>query len=192
MLRQNSTPVWILILIAMVTMVFMAYINIGTAESHPASVISEKNKTLAQKNAQLRKQLMTERKAYKAQIRSLRKIAGPILEPTPEGNRRLARAYFGDSYECAAEIINGETAGTWEEQIAYTPPGQPWRIGTQWFDTGLAYGLGQARPASKMLKYGADAATNPLTQLIWFEAYAKERYGSVCGASAHWTPARSW
>jgi hypothetical protein len=43
-----------------------------------------------------------------------------------------------------------------------------------------------------MLGYGRDAAENPLTQLVWFRAYAEQRYGSVCGAAAHWTPNRSW
>ena len=39
--------------------------------------------------------------------------------PTPAGNRRLARAYFGDEYPCAAEIISGETGGTWRHDVAY-------------------------------------------------------------------------
>jgi hypothetical protein len=97
----------------------------------------------------------------------------------PWSNRALARLFFGESYWCAAEIIEGETAGTWDHTI--------------WNYAGSgAYGLGQALPRSKMLAYGADAYTNPLTQLVWFEAYAQARYGSVCGASAHWNPVGSW
>jgi hypothetical protein len=136
---------------------------------------STEQPSVVEQNAALRAQLKKERQ----ELRTLRKIAKPILQPTPEGNKNLARAFFGTSFSCAAEIINGETAGTWDHRI--------WN-----YDGSGAYGLGQALPRSKMLAYGKDAYTNPLTQMIWFEAYAKERYGSVCGASAHWTPSRSW
>lgn len=140
--------------------------------------------TLIERNAKLRKQIKKERK----ELRALKRIAAPILRPTPEGNKRLARAYFTASeYQCASEIINGETGGTWRHDVAYG-----FRYGEGYIYSGLAYGLGQAKPGTKMLSYGADAASNPLTQLVWFEAYSKARYGSVCGASAHWTPNRSW
>jgi hypothetical protein len=98
---------------------------------------------------------------------------------TPEANKALARMFFGSEYPCAAEIIEGETAGTWDEQI--------WN-----YEGSGAYGLGQARPRDKMLAYGADAYTNPLTQMEWFEGYAEARYGGVCEASAHWTAVVSW
>jgi len=114
-------------------------------------------------------------------------IARYSLHPTPAGNRYLARLEFGASYPCAAEIINGETGGTWRHDIAFG-----FRYGEGYIYSGLAYGLGQARPGTKMLRYGADAASNPATQLRWFRAYAEGRYGSVCGAAAHWTPNRSW
>lgn len=99
--------------------------------------------------------------------------------PSPRNNQRLAKLFFGKDYYAAAEIINGETAGTWSHTI--------WN-----YEGSGAYGLGQARPRSKMLRYGADAYTNPLTQMIWFRAYANGRYGSVQAAAAHWTPTRSW
>lgn len=141
---------------------------------------------LAAHNARLRAQLARERDRHRVQLRALwsenrrlSAIAADVINPSPAGNRRLARAYFGDEYPCAAEIIDGETAGTWDHTI--------------WNRQGSgAYGLGQARPRSKMLAYGADAYTNPLTQLEWFRGYARARYGSVCGAAAHWTPAVSW
>jgi len=115
-------------------------------------------------------------------------IAAAIAHPTPAGNRFLARFEFpGHEYFCAAEIIEGETAGTWRHDIAYGM-----RYGEGLIDSGLAYGLGQAKPGTKMLRYGADAASNPATQLRWFRAYAQARYGSVCGAAAHWTPRGSW
>lgn len=142
----------------------------------------------------LARQLAKEREANAAlvnglrrQLAQVRRQAAPILNPTPAGNRALARAYFGDEYPCAAEIINGETGGTWRHDIAYG-----FRYGEHLISSGLAYGLGQARPGTKMLRYGKDAASNPLTQMVWFRAYAEARYGSVCGASAHWTPAVSW
>lgn len=115
-------------------------------------------------------------------------VAFYSAHPSPLGNRWLARHMFGPAgYACASVIINGETGGTWRHDIAYG-----FRYGPQWIYSGLAYGLGQAKPGTKMLRYGADAATNPSTQLTWFRAYAQGRYGSICGAAAHWTPNRSW
>lgn len=130
---------------------------------------------LIKRNAALRKQIIKERK----QLHALQRIAAPILRPTPEGNKRLARAYFENQFPCAAKIIDGETAGTWDERI--------WN-----YEGSGAYGLGQARPRDKMLKYGADAYTNPLTQYVWMEAYADERFGGICNASAQWSVYRSW
>lgn len=114
-------------------------------------------------------------------------VAYASIRPTPAGNRWLARYLFGPSYDCAKVIIDGETGGTWRHDIAYG-----FRYGEGYIYSGLAYGLGQARPGTKMLRYGADAASNPATQLTWFKAYAEGRYGSICAAAAHWTPARSW
>jgi hypothetical protein len=45
-----------------------------------------------------------------------------------------------------------------------------------------AYGIPQALPGSKMSSFGADWATNPVTQIRWGLDYIKDRYGSPCGA----------
>ena len=55
-----------------------------------------------------------------------------------------------------------------------------------------AYGLGQALPASKMAKFGADYLTNPITQLKWANAYATGSYGSWAAAYSHWLSRHSW
>jgi hypothetical protein len=55
-----------------------------------------------------------------------------------------------------------------------------------------AYGLGQAMPASKMAKYGADYLTNPVTQLRWANAYAVGSYGSWANAYNHWLTRHNW
>jgi hypothetical protein len=55
-----------------------------------------------------------------------------------------------------------------------------------------AYGLGQAMPASKMAKFGADYLTNPITQLRWANAYAVGTYGSWSNAYAHWLNRHNW
>ncbi len=55
-----------------------------------------------------------------------------------------------------------------------------------------AYGLGQALPASKMAKFGADYLTNPITQLHWANAYAVGSYGSWANAYNHWTMRHNW
>lgn len=55
-----------------------------------------------------------------------------------------------------------------------------------------AYGLGQALPASKMARFGADYLTDPVTQLKWANAYAVGSYGSWANAYAHWTLHHNW
>ena len=163
----------------------VTYHTTGTADAQ-LSATESRALTVEKRNEHLRRQLVRERKTsdrvqtkLRKEIRNLRRVARDVRYPTPAGNRRLARSFFGDDYGAAAEIIHGETAGTWDHTI--------WN-----YEGSGAYGLGQARPRSKMLAYGADAYTNPLTQLVWFKAYAEARYGSVQGAAAHWTPNRSW
>ena len=48
-----------------------------------------------------------------------------------------------------------------------------------------AYGIPQALPGSKMSSFGADWATNPVTQIRWGLDYIEDRYGSPCGAWSH-------
>ena len=55
-----------------------------------------------------------------------------------------------------------------------------------------AYGLGQALPASKMAKFGADYMTSPVTQLRWANAYAVGSFGSWANAYGHWITRHSW
>ena len=134
--------------------------------------------TLILRNIKLRKQIMKER----TELRALKRIAAPILRPTPEGNKQLARAYFGAEFPAANKIITGETAGTWDHKI--------------WNYAGSgAFGLGQAMPRDKMLPYayaGLHPYENPMPQLVWFKDYAVQRYGSVSAAGAHWTVGGSW
>jgi hypothetical protein len=168
-----------LVFLSLAVASIVVYNATGTGKTTPALTIEQRNELLRQ---QLNKERETNDKLQgklRREIRKLRRVARDVIYPTPAGNKRLAVAFFGNEYPCAAEIINGETAETWDHTI--------WN-----YEGSGAYGLGQARPRSKMLAYGADAYTNPMTQLVWFEAYAKARYGSVCGAAAHWTPNRSW
>jgi hypothetical protein len=48
-----------------------------------------------------------------------------------------------------------------------------------------AYGIPQALPGHKMASKGRDWRTNPRTQIAWGLGYIKKRYGSPCGAWAH-------
>jgi len=48
-----------------------------------------------------------------------------------------------------------------------------------------AYGIGQALPASKMHRFGADYLDNPVTQVRWMLAYVHSRYGTACIALDH-------
>jgi hypothetical protein len=54
------------------------------------------------------------------------------------------------------------------------------------------YGLCQATPGYKMESAGADWATNPVTQLLWCNGYAQERYGGWYNAYLHWTAYGYW
>lgn len=155
------------------------------------AAFSETGPSLHEQNAALRAQIVKERK----ELRALRKIAKPILKPTPEGNRKLARVFFGNDYRYAAEIISGETAGTWKHDIWNGGRTGAWPERSDFdgnCDVGEAYGLGQACERDKMIGYGPDPYENPLTQYVWFKDYAIDRYKSVRLAAAHWTPRRSW
>jgi hypothetical protein len=50
-----------------------------------------------------------------------------------------------------------------------------------------AYGIPQARPASKMAAAGPDWMTDPATQIRWGLGYIASTYGTPCGAWAHET-----
>lgn len=143
-----------------------------------ASATFEKNTDLRTINDNLRDQLAKERK----ELRKLRRYAAPILRPTPAGNRLLIRRYFRHEAPCAAKIVHGETAGTWDHKI--------WN-----YEGSGAFGLGQAKPRSKMLPYayaGLHPYENPMPQIVWMDAYADERFGGICAAAAQWTYDRSW
>lgn len=55
-----------------------------------------------------------------------------------------------------------------------------------------AYGGPQALPGSKMASAGADWATNIWTQIKWMIGYETGKYGSPCGALAHWNEHQSY
>jgi hypothetical protein len=56
---------------------------------------------------------------------------------------------------------------------------------------GGAYGIPQALPGSKMASAGADWQTNAATQISWGLGYVAGRYGTPCGAWAHFQ-AHNW
>ena len=56
-----------------------------------------------------------------------------------------------------------------------------WRVNAD-NPSSSAYGIPQALPGSKMSSFGADWATNPITQIRWGLDYISDRYGSPCSA----------
>jgi hypothetical protein len=183
---MEVASVWKVTAIVLIALGILGAVIYSQADSLAPPSLNPELDRLNIQNVKLRLQLAKERETnhrvqakLRKEVRNLRRVARDVRYPTPAGNKRLARAFFGNDYNAAAEIINGETAGTWDHTI--------WN-----YEGSGAYGLGQARPRSKMLAYGADAYTNPLTQMVWFKAYAEARYNSVQGAAAHWTPNRSW
>lgn len=102
----------------------------------------------------------------------------------------MARAGIapGD-YQYADYIISRESGWCptkWQGEYGGCPPyhGTP--------GPGIGYGLGQATPGSKMSLYGADWATNPVTQLRWANGYAKSRFGTWEAAYNYWVSNHHW
>lgn len=121
----------------------------------------------APRTLERRSELGWYREALRWHTRLLARYSAKLL-PSP-------REYAGS---CLASIIDREDPG-------WSP--------TQWNSQGSgAYGLPQARPASKMAKAGTDWRTNPYTQIRWAHIYAVERYGGDCEAWAHWQAAQQW
>jgi len=95
----------------------------------------------------------------------------PPPVPTVADAQAYALSVLGSAeYSCLYSIIQGESR---------------WRV-TVWNAKGSgAYGLGQAKPASKMAPFGADYMTNPVTQVRWMIAYVTKKFGSACGAARY-------
>jgi uncharacterized protein YabE (DUF348 family) len=105
-----------------------------------------------------------------------------------KGDMALAGIAPGD-YTYADYIISHESG--WCPTKWQGEPGScPAYHGTP--GAGLGYGLGQATPGSKMSAYGADWATNPVTQLKWANGYALSTYGSWSAAYNHWVNDHNW
>lgn len=114
----------------------------------------------------------------------------------PSGNvalgKRLAakRGWTGPQWDCQYALWNRESG--WS-QYADTRVSH---AGGDWSDSVVfAYGLAQARPASKYPLAGRPASmggrSDPEVQAIWGLNYEAHRYGSPCGAWAH-EEAKGW
>ncbi len=89
---------------------------------------------------------------------------------------------WGDPKEIAREMIHNDAQFGCFSRIVERESGWNPRAGR----VSGAYGLPQALPGRKMASAGADWRTNPRTQIRWAISYMDERYGSACGAWAHW------
>lgn len=105
--------------------------------------------------------------------------ATPTSAPVPTVADAKAYALHtlgATQYACLNSIVMGESR--WNPLV--------------WNTKGSgAYGLGQAKPASKMAPYGADYMTSPLTQVKFVIGYTRQKYGSACNA-ARWRAAKGW
>ncbi|HEX3829768.1 MAG TPA: transglycosylase SLT domain-containing protein [Sporichthyaceae bacterium] len=88
----------------------------------------------------------------------------------------------GDPKEIAREMIHNDAQFGCFSHVIDRESGWNPRAGR----VSGAYGLPQALPGRKMASAGADWRTNPRTQIRWALGYMHERYGSACGAWAHW------
>ena len=89
-----------------------------------------------------------------------------------EDPRTIARAllaefgFSADQFGCLDSLWSSESG---------------WRVNAD-NPSSSAYGIPQALPGSKMSSFGADWATNPVTQIRWGLDYISDRYGSPCSA----------
>jgi uncharacterized protein YraI len=102
------------------------------------------------------------------------------------GGADVARPAPGSIKAIAFDMV---AARGWEPS-EYTCLDQLWTRESNWNPLARnpssgAYGIPQALPASKMAVAGADYLTNPVTQMTWGLDYITARYGSPCGAWAH-------
>lgn len=116
-----------------------------------------------------------EQSASRSQTRTTPPVHVPSSCNEYSGNQAIGCALllqwgFGlDQMPCLVNIWNKESG--WNPKAA-NPSG--------------AYGIPQAKPASKMAKYGDDYRTNPATQIKWGLDYIKGRYSTPCGAWSYW------
>lgn len=102
-------------------------------------------------------------------------VAPPAASYSPSSAQGIAqgmvaaRGWSESEFNCLVALWNHESG--WRTN-AGNPSG--------------AYGIPQALPGSKMASAGADWATNPATQISWGLGYISGRYGTPCGAYAHW------
>jgi len=117
--------------------------------------------------------------AAKAQTaRIVRVVATPVVLPSGSHTDWMAAAGISPADYGYVDYIVSHESGWGVTKSNYAGSG--------------AYGLGQAEPASKMAAYGSDYLTNPVTQLLWANAYAVGHYGSWANAYNHWATYHSW
>ena len=92
-------------------------------------------------------------------------------DASDEDPRSIARLLVGDAtqFSCLDSLWTKESG---------------WRVDAD-NPSSSAYGIPQALPGSKMSSFGADWATNPVTQIRWGLDYIADRYGSPCSAWSH-------
>ncbi|MEV1018917.1 transglycosylase SLT domain-containing protein [Streptomyces sp. NPDC050264] len=104
-------------------------------------------------------------------------FASAPAQAAPASAKAIAQQKISDSAEfsCFDKIVEHESG--WNPNATNSSTG--------------AYGLVQALPANKMASAGSDWKSNPETQIEWGVKYMNDRYGSACGAWAHWQ-ANGW
>lgn len=119
-------------------------------------------------------------------------VVAPVIasNTTPSGSNEdlMAQAGIAASDFGAADFIISHE-GHYDPCVRY---GGAVDCGYATDGGGLAYGVCQALPGSKMASAGDDWATNAVTQLKWCNSYAIGRYGSWQSAYVWWIGHNSW
>ena len=150
------------------------------AEGHAAVTAAVEARTASGLATTLERKVR-DRKAADAAKKTGKARTGGYDGPIPSscgqysGNRAIGCAlmlkagFTVDQFPCLDKLWSRESG--WNQRASNAGSG--------------AYGIPQARPGSKMQKYGDDWRTNPATQIEWGLQYVQSRYSSPCGAWGH-------
>ncbi|MDR0504478.1 MAG: transglycosylase SLT domain-containing protein [Bifidobacteriaceae bacterium] len=125
--------------------------------------------------------VQAKRRAKRAKILAARRKRLAIKGTSPAAAKRIAKLLL---------IERGQSAKQYRCLVNLWQRESGWRV--QAGSPGMSYGIPQAYPGHKMASAGRKWRTDPTTQIRWGLSYIQDRYGTPCGAWAHFTVAYSY
>jgi hypothetical protein len=163
-------------LIVVTLAVVGSLVNQDPAFANTATPIISLEKVKQVEGPDTKKQTLASKSSKKTEVRAYSVLTDEPILGTPEGNKAYAKQYMldkknwgNDQFKCVNSLWFHESRWIHTSENKYSG----------------AYGIPQALPANKMASAGDDWKTNPATQIHWGVTYIKSRYGTPCGAYAH-------